>query len=169
MASAEAAGCPQAELEAAKAELKALRRRDCLAVVLRGATGPNASYINGTYSPTNEKANGAPVYVKVGDPARCLYKVTNGRWFATTVSDKDANKCTGWACTVEVGLAHPTLAKQWVVWDGETWAQQPVEASVMVSARLVGGGYRSRSSWWLGFVWEVGECSDGRRLGVRLG
>ena len=72
LTSVEAAGCPQAELEAAKAELKALRRRDCLAVVLRGATGPNASDTNGTYSPTNEEANGAPVYVKVGNPAWCL-------------------------------------------------------------------------------------------------
>ena len=92
LASAEAAGCPQAELEAAKAELKALRRRDCLAVVLRGATGPKASFINGTYSPTNEKANGAPVYVKVEDPAWCLYRATNGCWFATSVAKKDANK-----------------------------------------------------------------------------
>ena len=139
MASAEAAGCPQAELEVAKAELKALRRRDCLSLVLRGATGPNAS-INGTYSPTNEKTNGVPVYVKVGDPARCLYRATDGRWRAASVADKDANECGGSAHTVELGLAHPTLAKEWMVWDNKAWVQQPVEASVMVSSRLVGGG-----------------------------
>ena len=138
MASAEAAGCPQAELEAAKEELKALRRRDCLAVVLRGATGPKAGAINGTYSPTNEKANGVPVYVMVGNPARCLYRATDGKWYTTTVADKDANKCAGWAHTVEVGLAHPTLAKEWKVSDGKAWAKQPVEASVMVSSRPVG-------------------------------
>ena len=137
LASAETVGCPQAELEAAKAELKALRLRDCLAVVLRGATGPNASDINGTYSPTNE-ANGAPVYVKVEDPARCLYKATNGSWYAATVAGKDANKCAGAAKTVEVGLAHPTLAKEWKLWDGKAWVQQPMEASVMVSSCVVG-------------------------------
>jgi hypothetical protein len=138
LASAEAAGCPQAELEAAKAELKALRRRDCLAVVLRGATGPNASFINGTYSPTNEKANGAPVYVMVEDPRNCLYRATDGWWYAATVKDKDANECFGCASTVEAGLAHPTLAKEWEVADGKALTQQPVEASVMVSSRLAG-------------------------------
>ncbi len=126
MASAEAAGCPQAELEVAKAELKALRRRDCLAVVLRGATGPNASAINGTYSPRNEKANGAPMYVKLVDPTWCLYRDTYGKWYAATVADKDANKIVGCAYTVEEGLVHPTLAKQWKVWDGEAWVQQQV-------------------------------------------
>ncbi len=138
LSSAEVAGCPQAELEAAKAELKALRRRDCLAVVLRGATGPNASDINGTYSPTNEMANGVPVYVKVGGPSRCLFRATDGSWYAATVAEKDTNECAGCAYTVEECLAHPTLAKEWMVNDGgEEWARQPVEASVMVSSRLV--------------------------------
>ncbi len=133
LASAEAAAFPQAELEAAKAELKALRRRDSLAVVLHGATGPFDSDINGTYAPTNEEKNGKRVYVKIEDPAHCLFRATNSMWLAATVANKDANEWVGYAHTVEVGLAHPMLSKQWKVNVGNGWAQQQMEASVMVS------------------------------------
>ncbi len=132
--SAEAAGCPQTELEVAKAELKALRRRDCLAVVLRGATGSTASFINGNYSPTKEKANGQTVFMKVGDRTKCLYRGTDRGWWATDIEGKDANDISGFATTLVAGLAHPTLAKGWMVGDDTAWAQQPVEASVMVSS-----------------------------------
>ncbi len=134
LALAEAAGYPQAELEVAKAELKALRRRDCLAVVLRGATGIYASDINGTYMPTNHKTNGWPVFVKAEDGYKCLYRAMNGKWFAGCMAEKDEKSCGGWAYT-EIGLAHPTLATEWmVICEHDEWKRQPVGSSLTVSS-----------------------------------
>jgi hypothetical protein len=136
LASAEAAGCPQAELEMARAKLKELWRRDCMAVVLRGATGSKARFVNGTYSPTNEKVNGKPVFLKARDPKRCLYMAKDDTWHAATVVSKDASDCVWLACTREEGLAHPTLAKEWEVTDGpDSWNIQPVKTSMMVRVR----------------------------------
>ncbi len=134
LASAEAAGCPQAELEAAKAELKALQRRDCLAVVLRGATGPYADLVNGTYAPTDEKVNGKTVYIMTGNTDRCLFMATSGVYFAASMTEKKENRLKGFAFTAEVGLAHPMLAKKWMVDGGEAWLEQPLSMS-LVSVR----------------------------------
>lgn len=96
--------------------------------------GPRATDINGTYLPTNEKVNGMTTYVKVEKPARCLYRATDGSWYATDVANKDLNKCVGSAFSIVEGLTHPTLAKEWMVLDyEEEWAQQPMESLLMVS------------------------------------
>lgn len=102
--------------------------------MLHGATGSNSSIVNGIYMPTNETANGQTVYQKSEDPMKCLYRATNGGWYVTHVADKDANKRSGWAHSKEENLAHPTLAKGWIVWDGKAWVQQSVEATFMVSS-----------------------------------
>lgn len=131
IALAEAAGCPQSELESAKTNLAKLRRRDCLAVVLRGATGPTAKKVNGTYLPTGEIDNGKPVYVMAGDSSRCLVFSNDKCWRIKNTVKKDEKGYDGNAYT-EPGLAHPTQAKTWKVSDVVGWAQQPLEASVMV-------------------------------------
>ncbi len=109
LASADAAGCPQADPEAAKAVYTALQR-----VVLCGALGPLDSYINGSYIRTNEKVNGKPVFVMEGDPMKCLFMGRDRKWYAALVTSKDANELRGWAHT-EADLAHPSLATEWVV------------------------------------------------------
>ena len=108
LALAEAAGCPQAELEAAKAELAALRR-----VVVRGAPGPLERYVSGAYSVTNETVNGKPVFVMEGQPTRCLFMAKDRRWYAALVTRKDANEPGGWAHT-DPGFSHPAHAKEWI-------------------------------------------------------
>ena len=45
-----------------------LRLSQAVPVDIRGATGPNASTINGAYEPTKEICGGWPVYRKQGDP-----------------------------------------------------------------------------------------------------
>jgi len=80
-----------------------------LPVMLRGATGPLASYVNGTYFPTNEKVNGKPVFGKIGGADRCLYYAKDGTWCVSAILRKCADRVVGWAHT-DVGLAHPSLA-----------------------------------------------------------
>ena len=95
--------------------------------------GPYANYVNGTYMYTEERLNGKTVYSKRGDDSKCLFFANNNKWFVAIKDDKvKAGKPCGLAET-EACLSHPTLAKQWTVWDGKAWQPQPVVASVMVS------------------------------------
>ena len=48
--------------------LGAARRAQAVPVDIRGATGPNASLVNGVYEPTKEICGGWPVYRKRGGP-----------------------------------------------------------------------------------------------------
>jgi len=104
-----------------------------LPVEVSGATGPNADKVNGTYTATEERLNDKTVYSKLGDDSKCLYFATNKKWWVANTAVAKAGKVVGFAYTDE-GLSHPTLAKQWTVWDGKTWQPQPLKASVMVSS-----------------------------------
>lgn len=134
VALAEAAGFPQGDLKIAKFELKALRLRDSLAIVLSGATGSYARFINGCYAPTSEKVNGKSVFRMVADEKTCLFFSSNGVWLAAAMDENINNKCHGWAFTEE-GLAHPMLAKNWTIFIGKKeWELQPkVATSVLVT------------------------------------
>ena len=101
-------------------------------IEVSGATGPNADIVNGTYKPTEERLNDKTVYSKLGDDSKCLYFATDKKWWVALTADVKAGKLAGFAFT-EAGLSHPTLAKQWTVWDGEEFQPQPLKASVMVS------------------------------------
>ena len=98
------------------------------------ATGPHADKVNGTFMHTEERLNGKTVYSKRGDDSKCLFFATDKTWYAA-VKDEGvkAGKPAGFASTEE-GLPHPTLAKQWRVWDGKALQPQPLEATVMVSS-----------------------------------
>jgi hypothetical protein len=99
---------------------------------VNGATGPKATIVNGTYTPTEERLNGKTVYSKLGDDSKCLYFATDKTWIVTNTTAAKEGKLAGFAHT-EAGLSHPTLAKQWNVFDGEAWQPQTLKASVMVS------------------------------------
>ena len=100
-------------------------------VEVSGATGPEADEVNGTYMYTEERLNGKTVYSKRGDDSKCLSFVTNKTWNIGLTADARAGELAGYAST-EAGLSHPTLAKHWIVHDGNDWQSQPVVVSVMV-------------------------------------
>lgn len=123
-------------LHSAANELEGYRWLDCLPVVLQKANGPNASKFNGTYFYSSEPIfeNGKPVFTKIADETSgmCTLKVNeHGSWFVATVTSTGR---TIYAYTEE-GLAHPTLAKKWMVVEDDAASpqQQPIEASVMVT------------------------------------
>lgn len=126
-------------LEVAKSELRTLRMRDYLAVVLRGARGPKSSLVNGVYIPTIENVNGRPAYAKAGNAGntgQCLYFTKGGKWMVANNEDRDSIfhdlvHFSGLACTVDSGLSHPSLASKWNVDDKRLSAQQ-LEVSIMV-------------------------------------
>ncbi len=72
-----------------------------LPVVLQGAMGPRSALINGTYTWTAEKLNGKPVYAHVGDANGWMFFGTDGAWWVSGTTSKNANKCAGYAYTEE--------------------------------------------------------------------
>ena len=101
-------------------------------IEVSGATGPHADKVNGTFMYTEERLSGKTVFSKRGDDYNCLFFASNKKWMIGLTAEARAGKVAGFAFT-ESGLSHPTLAKQWTVWDGKAWQSQPVVASVMVS------------------------------------
>jgi len=97
--------------------------------------GLNADTVNGTYLSTEERLNGMTVYSKLGSTHCFLIRCQDGKWAAGATSEqlKDNEIYAGIASTIEEGLSHPTLAKQWNVFDGEAFQPQTLKASVMVS------------------------------------
>ena len=102
-------------------------------IEVSGATGPHADKVNGTYMHTEERLNGKTVYSKRGDDSKCLFFATDKTWMSGLIESARAGELSGFAFTEE-GLSHPTLAKQWKVWDGKAWQPQPLKATVMVSS-----------------------------------
>ena len=91
------------------------------AVVVCGATGPNAACLNGVFEPAGELHNGRPLYQRVDDPNFWLRYTKNGFWMVSDTAAKDANNVRGYNCSVEIGLALPTLATEWKVWQDGKW------------------------------------------------
>ena len=107
-----------------------------------GATGEHAAAVKGVYVPSDEMKNGRRVYLKVGDPTRCLWFGPNSTWMASPVSYKNENNAACAAYCIETGLDAPYLATRWKVFvDGEfqeqaTVALTPLSAQVRCTARV---------------------------------
>ncbi len=102
-------------------------------MVLRGATGPCSAKVNGTDVLTTERLNGKLLYAKEGDNDKWLFLRKDGMWCAGATSKELAENASnaGYAQT-EAGLAHPTVAKAWKVYD-DGWEAQQVEVTIVVS------------------------------------
>eukprot|EP00729_Bicosta_minor_P010652 gene10652-biopygen17981 len=104
-------------------------------VAIKGAAGLNGAFVNGMYEKVEEMQNGKPVYIKVGTTGMmCCWYAPNEQWTVTITSDKDANKTTGFAYSIEAGLAAPELATQWNVGlGGGNWKVQPTVTVAVLS------------------------------------
>ena len=111
------------EAEAAAAAAAAAARGRS-AVVLSGATGPDAPNINGVYEPTGEEHNSKPLYRKVGDPGWWLRCTPDGDWTVSSKVDMEANNLVGECSSAVIGLAHPTLATDWHFVQESKWVAE---------------------------------------------
>ncbi len=60
-----------------------------VSIDIRGAKGPNAVTINGTYDPTDEVCNDWPVYQKRGDVNKWLeFFNQSNKWYIKATNDK---------------------------------------------------------------------------------
>eukprot|EP00729_Bicosta_minor_P019029 gene19029-biopygen8482 len=108
-------------------------------VEIKGAAGLNGARVNGMYEKIEEMQNGKPVYIKVGSTGMaCCWYDPNGMWTVSSSTEKDANEATGYAHSIETGLAAPELATQWDVLSGEDkWEVQPAVTVAVLSGAEV--------------------------------
>ena len=96
-----------------------------VSIDIRGAKGPNAVTINGTYDPTDEVCNDWPVYQKRGDPNKWLeFFNQSNKWYIKATNDK--GKARGWMRLSSDPTTTPENCKATPeVWDGSRWTSQP--------------------------------------------
>ncbi len=85
-----------------------------------GATGSNATSINGTFEPTDEVCDGLPAYQKQGNDSVWLeFNKSLSYWFVRSTANRGTN--IGWAyCVVSVPcLPHECPASTWKVYNGK--------------------------------------------------
>lgn len=65
---------------------------NAVSIDIRGAKGPNAVTINGTYDPTDELCNDWPVYQKRGDQNKWMeYFNQSNKFYIKATNDKGNN------------------------------------------------------------------------------
>eukprot|EP00729_Bicosta_minor_P010761 gene10761-biopygen8222 len=107
-------------------------------VEIKGAAGMFGATVNGMYEKVEEMQNGKPVYIKVGSSGMaCCWYAPDGKWFVSPTKHKDANKASGYAYSIEKGLAAPELATQWKVVLGANWEVQPAVTVAVLSGAEV--------------------------------
>ena len=105
-------------------------------VLIKGATGSNASRINGVYKLTNLPLyNGRPLWQKEGDTDEWLRCIRSTKWKISTSEDIEADNSSGRFLSVEKGLADPTAGKQWQAYDytSKKWETQSQASVAAVS------------------------------------
>ncbi len=104
-----------------------------LPVIISGGSGGTSDLVNGTYLPTGERLNDKPVFVKDGDSNKWLLCCKNCKWMVTDTACKNENDIKGWATSVDYGVGHPSLVKQWkIVQEGKFLVQETVSAKSSV-------------------------------------
>ena len=97
-------------------------------VVISGAAGPNAAFVNGRFEQVDRE-----VYAKVGEAGRWLFVDMEDNWMVGPTADKDARKTEsgGWAHSVASagGMPPPAGAGRWVVFDGSKGVEQTMQLS----------------------------------------
>ena len=84
-------------------------------VIISGARGNNAAFVNGSFLCVDELYNGRALYQKVGDPNAWLRYCLDSTWAVSTTEDKVANNANCKAYSVNMGMAFATGESLWKV------------------------------------------------------
>lgn len=110
-------------------------------ISIDGATGSNATHINGIFEPTDEICDGQPAYQKKGNETVWLefYRESN-YWFVRSTANRGTNK--GWAYCTANGpcLPHTRPASTWKVYNGSQFETIPSFQIQLLSAPLNDNG-----------------------------
>ena len=102
-------------------------------VIISGAIGDNAAFVNGSFLCVDELYNGRALYQKVGDPNAWLRYLKDSNWAVSDTASKVANNNKGYAYSVNMGMAFATGESLWKVSvDGVGVEQKAVRVSPAV-------------------------------------
>ena len=102
-------------------------------VIISGASGNNAAFVNGSFLCVDELYNGRALYQKVGDPNAWLLYRMDSTWGVTNTANKVANNNNCYAHSVNAGMAFATGESLWyVLVDGNLVEQKAVRVSPAV-------------------------------------
>ncbi len=106
-----------------------------VSIDIRGAKGPNAITINGTYDPTDELCNDWPVYQKRGDPSKWMeFFHQSKKWYIKASTDR--GKARGWLRLASDPTSTPeNCTATCEVWDGSKWVSQASVSIVTAKQR----------------------------------
>ncbi len=102
-------------------------------VIISGASGDCAEFVNGSFLSVDELYNGRALYQKVGDPNAWLRYCLDSTWAVSTTADKVANNNNCYAYSVNMDMAFATDESLWKVSvDGNFVDQKAVRVSPAV-------------------------------------
>ncbi len=102
-------------------------------VIISGASGDSAEFVNGSFLCVDELYNGRALYQKVGDPNAWLRYLKVSTWAVSDTADKVANNNICYAHSVNGGMAFATGESLWnVLVDGDLVEQKAVRVSPAV-------------------------------------
>ena len=102
-------------------------------VIISGASGNNAAFVNGSFLCVDELYNGRALYRKDGDPNAWLRYCLDSYWGVSTTANKVANNNICEAHSVNPGMAFATGESLWkVAVDGKLVEQKAVRVSPAV-------------------------------------
>jgi hypothetical protein len=93
-------------------------------VIISGASGNNAAFVNGSFLCVDELYNGRALYRKDGDPNAWLRYLMDSYWAVSDTADKVANNNTRYAYSVNPGMALATGESLWKVSVDGKWVEQ---------------------------------------------
>jgi hypothetical protein len=93
-------------------------------VIISGASGDNAAFVNGSFLCVDELYNGRALYRKDGDPNAWLRYCLDSTWVVSTTASKVANNNICEAHSVNMGMAFATGESLWKVWVDGKWVEQ---------------------------------------------
>ena len=84
-------------------------------VIISGASGDNAEFVNGSFLCVDELYNGRALYQKVGDPNAWLRYLKSSTWAVSDNEDKVANNNKCCAHSINIDMAFATGESLWSV------------------------------------------------------
>ena len=93
-------------------------------VIISGASGNYAAFVNGSFLCVDELYNGRALYQKVGDPNAWLRYCLDSNWAVSDTANKVANNNYNYAHSVNMGMAFATGESLWKVSVNGKWVEQ---------------------------------------------
>mmetsp|Transcript_2498 Transcript_2498/g.6292 ORF Transcript_2498/g.6292 Transcript_2498/m.6292 type:complete len:1139 (-) Transcript_2498:33-3449(-) len=136
-------------------------------VVLSGASGPNAYWVNGAYDPVGTMYNGKPLFQKRHDKQRWLrYAIDNdvNTWRVSDTDSVKTNDDKGYAYGGGAEVLDPSSIKRWYMWNSSWALDEDLECRKAKSMKKLEGFVAGAADFLLDRIMKAQEDSSGGRF-----